>query len=193
MKMIGLARLGRDCELRTTQSGEPVATLSLAFNYGRKGEDGKRPSEWIRASLWGQRANSLAEYLVKGAQIEVVLSDPHIETFTKQDGTVSSSLTARIDDIEFAGSPQQQGQQQAPRQQAPQQGYSQQPRQQAPQGQAPRQAAPQQRQAAPQRQQPQGGGGSGFDDMDDDIPFVSASMHHDMIDPIARRMRKYVY
>ena len=43
MKAFGLARLGRDAEIRTTSQGESVATLALAFSYGRKGSDGKRP------------------------------------------------------------------------------------------------------------------------------------------------------
>ena len=42
MKAFGLARLGRDAEIRTTSQGESVATLALAFSYGRKGSDGNR-------------------------------------------------------------------------------------------------------------------------------------------------------
>lgn len=165
MKMIGLARLGRDAELRTTQQGESVATLALAFSYGRKGEDGKRPSEWVKASLWGQRAQALHQYLIKGAQVSVTLDDPHIETYSKADGSPGYSLVCRVNDIEFAGGTRQDSEQQAPRQAAPQQ-------RQAPQQYAApqqRQPAPQQRQAAPSRQS--ASTGSGFDDMDDDIPF----------------------
>ncbi|MGA0608872.1 hypothetical protein [Caldimonas sp. KR1-144] len=36
-----------------------------------------------------------------------------------------------------------------------------------------------------------GGGGSSFDDMDDDIPFVTASPAFDMAAPSARRMSRY--
>ena len=36
------------------------------------------------------------------------------------------------------------------------------------------------------------GGGTGFDDMDDDIPFISNSCEHDMQSRLARRMRKYL-
>lgn len=173
MKMVGLARLGRNAELRYLQDGKAVATLSLAFNYGRKGEDGRRPSEWIKASLWGQRAESLIDFLVQGTSVSVVLGDPHIQTYQKQDGSTGYSLEAMVDDIELAGSRpqggqqggQQSGQQQAPRQAGGQQGQA--PRQA--QGNVPRQAAPQQRQQqAPRQHQP---AGSGFDDMDDDIPF----------------------
>ena len=51
MKAFGLARLGRDAEIRTTSNGEQVATLALAFSYGRKGSDGKRPTQWVDGAL----------------------------------------------------------------------------------------------------------------------------------------------
>ena len=43
--LIGLFILGRDAEVRRTSGGDPVATLSLAYNYGRKGADNKRPTQ----------------------------------------------------------------------------------------------------------------------------------------------------
>ena len=46
MQLIGLARLGRDAEIRFTNDGEPVASLSLAFEHGRRGTDGKRTTQW---------------------------------------------------------------------------------------------------------------------------------------------------
>lgn len=46
--------------------------------------------------------------------------------------------------------------------------------------------------AAP-RQAPAPRPSSGFDDMDDDIPFVSASMVYDMTTSKARKMRRYDY
>ena len=137
-KMHGLARVGRDAEVRFTPGGAAVANVSLAFTYGKKGDDGKRPTQWVDASLWGQRVESLAPYLTKGKQIVAYLEDVHIQTYTKGDGTQASKMAARIADLEFvAGGEQAESQ----------------PRQQ------------QKPQAAPQSQ------GSGFDDMDDDIPF----------------------
>ena len=103
MIMTGLARLGRDAEVRFTQGNESVATLALAFNYGRKGSDGNMPSQWIDAALWGKRAESLAPHLKKGGLVSVVLSDAHIETY-QSNGTDRSKLVARVLDIEFAGS-----------------------------------------------------------------------------------------
>ena len=113
MKAFGLARLGRDAEIRTTSQGESVATLALAFSYGRKGSDGNRPTQWVDAALWGKRAEALAPYLVKGGLVSVSLEDVHIETFDGKNGT-GHKLAARVVDVELA-SPKQAGAAPAPR------------------------------------------------------------------------------
>lgn len=103
--LYGIARIGRDTTIRHTQQGEAVASLSLAFSYGRKGEDGKQPVQWLDGALWGKRAEALAQHLVKGTSVMVTLNDVHIESFTKQDGTVASKMVGRVAEIEFAGAP----------------------------------------------------------------------------------------
>lgn len=100
----GLARIGRDVELRRTTGGEPVANLSLAFNYGRKGEDGKRPTQWVEGVLWGKLAEAVAPYLTKGAAVSVTLEDAHIEELKRSDMTTGTKLIGRVVSIELAGS-----------------------------------------------------------------------------------------
>ncbi|MFN7302321.1 MAG: single-stranded DNA-binding protein [Bacteroidota bacterium] len=136
MKANGLARIGKDAEVRYTPGGAAVANVSLAFTYGKKGDDGKRPTQWVDASLWGQRVESLAPYLTKGKQIVAYLEDVHIQTYIKGDGAQASKMAARIADLEFVAGGEQAESQPKPKPQA-----------------------------APQSQ------GSGFDDMEDDIPF----------------------
>ena len=115
MKANGLARIGRDAEIRYTPGGAAVANVSLAFTYGKKGDDGKRPTQWVDASLWGQRAESLAPYIKKGGQIVAYLEDVSIQTFTKGDGTSATKMVARLVDLEFVA-----GGEQASRQPKPQ-------------------------------------------------------------------------
>lgn len=105
MQLVGVARLGRDAEVRFTPAGKAVANLSLAFNYGQK-QDGQQPTQWIDAALWGDRAEKLAQYLTKGTQLYVILNDPHIETFSKRDGSDGSKLAAMVSHLEFVGSRQ---------------------------------------------------------------------------------------
>lgn len=149
--LTGLFRLGRDAELRFTPNGDPVANLALAYNHGVKGQDGNRPTQWVDAALYGKRAESLIDYLVKGAAISAILQDPHIRTYQKNDGTQGFTLSARILDLEFAGGGQrQEGQQRSEPAQRPAPQQTQAPRQQQPRQQAP---------------------AGNLADMDDDIPF----------------------
>lgn len=141
--LFGLARLGRAAELRTTPQGEHVCNLSLAFSYGRKGQDGKRPTQWVDGTLWGKRAEALAPYLVNGGVVSITLEEIHIESFRKSDGSEGVKLAGRVTDIELAGSPTA-----APAPAA------------ASRAPAPRPPAP-----APAP------AGSGFDDFDDDVPY----------------------
>ena len=101
MKAQGLARIGKDAEVRYTPGSTAVANVSLAFTYGKKGEDGKRPTQWVDASIWGQRAEPMAPYLLKGKQIVAYLEDVHLQTYTKGDGTQNTKMVARLADLEF--------------------------------------------------------------------------------------------
>lgn len=105
-QLFGLARLGRDAELRYATGGEPVCNLSLAFSYGRKGDDGKRPTQWIDATLWGKLAESIAPYLLKGGQVAVTLDDVHIETFKRSDGSPGHKMAGRVSQIELGSRPE---------------------------------------------------------------------------------------
>ena len=107
MKAQGLARIGKDAEVRFTPGGTAVANVSLAFTYGKKGEDGKRPTQWVDASIWGQRAEPMAPYLLKGKQIVAYLEDVHLQTYTKGDGTQNTKIVARLADLEFVSGGEQ--------------------------------------------------------------------------------------
>jgi single-strand DNA-binding protein len=108
MKAQGLARIGREVEVRYTTGGEAVANISLAFTFGKKGADGNRPTQWVDASLWGKRAETLAPYLKKGSQIVAYLDDVSVQTFTKGDGTQATKMVGRIVDLELISSGEQQ-------------------------------------------------------------------------------------
>ncbi len=136
-QLFGLARLGRDCELRSTQDGTAVASLSLAMDY-RAGRE--KAVQWTEGALWGKPAEALAQYLVKGKLVCVTLDDVHIEEYPKRDGGTGTKLVGRVSKLELAGG-RDDGERTAP---------------------------PVQRQAP---KPPPKSSASGFDDMDDDIPF----------------------
>lgn len=151
-QLTDIGRIGRDAELRYTtgQNPTPVVAITLACDYGKK-VDGKKPTQWVEAVIFGKQAEALAPYLLKGQMMHFTLDDAHIEEFNRADGTPGNKLTGKVVVIKFAGpSPQAQQQPQQTQQSRPQQ-------QQAPRPQQNQQAAPP-------------------DNFDDDIPF--APLHH---------------
>lgn len=113
-----------------------MANVSLAFTYGKKGDNGNRLTQWIDASIWGQRAESITPHLQKGKQIVAYLEDVHLQTYTKGDGTSVAKMVARLTDLEFVSNASDSGQRAEPTSQA-----------------------------APAKQ------ASGFDGLDEEIPF----------------------
>lgn len=95
-----LCRIGNDPTIRFIPSGDAVLSLSLAYNYGRKGDDGKKPTQWIEASLWGKQAEAVTDYLHKGDQISVAIDDLHIETYEGKNGP-GHKLAGRIVSFDF--------------------------------------------------------------------------------------------
>ena len=72
-KVILVGNLGRDPELRSTTSGQQVASFSLATNRRWKDRDGNRQdqTEWHNIVCWGRQAEVAAQYLTKGKQIYI--------------------------------------------------------------------------------------------------------------------------
>jgi single-strand DNA-binding protein len=101
MILTGVTRIGNDPAVRYTPNNDPVLELSLAYNHGKKQDDGKRPTQWVSATLWGPRAERVAPHLTKGTQVFVSCSDVFVKVYKKKDGTDGYSLSCRIDNLEF--------------------------------------------------------------------------------------------
>ncbi len=72
-KVMLIGRLGRDPELRYTQSGTPVATLNLATDESYTDRDGNKVerTEWHRVSVFQRQAENCASFLSKGSLVYV--------------------------------------------------------------------------------------------------------------------------
>jgi single-strand DNA-binding protein len=103
MILTGIVRLGRDAEVKVSASGTSVANFSGAFQYGKKDENGERPTQWVSFELWGERAEKLAPLLLKGQQIWVTAGSPRVREFAKKDGTVGAALQATVNDLQLIG------------------------------------------------------------------------------------------
>jgi single-strand DNA-binding protein len=72
-KVFLIGNLGRDPEVRSTPSGQPVANFTLATSRRWKDKNGQRQeqTEWHTIVVWGKQAEIAGQYLTKGKQIFV--------------------------------------------------------------------------------------------------------------------------
>lgn len=98
MNVITIAgNLGKDAELRHTQTGDAVASFSVADSMGRD-----KPTTWWKCSLWGKRAEVLSQYLTKGSRVTVTGSATE-RKWTDKDGQERVTLEIRVNDIALQG------------------------------------------------------------------------------------------
>ena len=172
-KVILVGNLGRDPETRTFPSGDQVCNATLATTDKWKDKQSgemREATEWHRLVFNGRLAEIAAQYLRKGSQIYV---EGQIRTrkYTDKDGAEKYATDIRVDQMQMLGSRQGQG--------GPSSGggdddggYSQGGGGGGGGGYSrPPAAAPRAPAAAPAARQAPAKSSSGFDDMDDDIPF----------------------
>ena len=189
-KVIIVGNLGKDPELRTFPNGDQVANVTIAttdrWRDKNTGEN-REITEWHRVMFTGRLAEIAGQYLRKGSQVYVEGSLRTRKWTDQASGQERYATEIRADTMQMLGSRQGQGGGQGGGyddgggygdsgygDQGGNQGGYQQRRAPAPAPQmAPRQAAPApvQRPAPAPMPAPAPRAASGFDDMDDDIPF----------------------
>ena len=143
-KVIVVGNLGRDPEIRTFPSGDQVANVTIATTDKWKDKQSgemKEATEWHRVVFNGRLAEIAGQYLRKGSQVYVEGS-LRTRKWTDQSGVEKYSTEIRADQMQMLG------------------GKS---------GGSDATVPTPQRQAPPPKPAPPAG--SGFDDMDDSIPF----------------------
>lgn len=170
-KVILVGNLGRDPETRTFPSGDQVCNATLATTDKWKDKQSgemREATEWHRLVFNGRLAEIAAQYLRKGSQIYV---EGQIRTrkYNDKDGVEKYATDIRVDQMQMLGSRQGQG---GPSGGEDDGGYSQGGGGGGGGGYSrPPAAAPRAPAAAPAARQAPAKSSSGFDDMDDDIPF----------------------
>ena len=164
-KVIIVGNLGRDPETRYMPSGDAVTNITVAttdrYKDKQSGET-KEATEWHRISFFGKLAEIADQYLKKGSQVYVEGS-LRTRKYTDKDGVEKYATEIRADTMQMLGSRQGMG-----GGGGEDGGYS---RESSGGGGYARPAAPAQRPAAPAARPAAAPAPSGFDDMDDDIPF----------------------
>ncbi|GAB2727334.1 MULTISPECIES: single-stranded DNA-binding protein [Comamonas] len=190
-KVIIVGNLGRDPEIRTFPSGDQVANVTIATTdrwRDKNSGENKEATEWHRVVFNGRLAEIVGQYLRKGSQVYVEGSLRTRKWTDQATGQERYATEIRADSMQMLGSRQGQGggggQGGGDDYGYGDSGYGDQGGGGAPAGNyqrrapapamapaaAPRQAPPPRPAPAPMPA-PAPRAASGFDDMDDDIPF----------------------
>ncbi len=168
-KVIIVGNLGRDPETRYMPSGDAVTNITVATTDRYKDKQSgemKEATEWHRISFFGKLAEIVGQYLKKGSQVYVEGS-LRTRKYTDKDGVEKFATEIRADTMQMLGSRQGMGGGGG----GEDGGYSRESSGGGGGGYS-RPAAPAQRPAAAPAARPAAAPApSGFDDMDDDIPF----------------------
>lgn len=148
-KVILIGNLGRDPETRYMSNGEAVTNITVATTDTWKDRSGEKQekTEWHRVTFYRKLAEIAGEYLKKGRQVYI---EGRLETrkWTDKSGNERYTTEVIASDMKMLGSRSGSG--------------SFEPNATAPSGSASN---------SPAEQPDSVKSGSGFDDMEDDIPF----------------------
>jgi single-strand DNA-binding protein len=159
-KVILVGNCGRDPEVRYLPSGGAVANVSIATTSRRKDRTSGEfveETQWHRVTFFERLAEIVGEYVKKGTPIYIEGRLTY-RKYTDKDGIEKNATDIVASEMQLLGGRQGMG--------APDdEGGGSAPRRSAPPAQRPAASAAAPRQQAPAK------ASSGFEDMDDDIPF----------------------
>jgi single-strand DNA-binding protein len=151
-KVILVGNLGRDPEMRYLPSGDAVASFSVATTETWKDKNGQRQeqTEWHRISMFGKQAEVAGQYLKKGSSVYI---EGRLQTrkWTDKEGHERQTTEVRADRMQMLGGRSGGNAFEVMDDEMPAQPLA-------------------RTQSAPTTGKP-AGGGSNFDDFEDDIPF----------------------
>lgn len=105
-KLMIIGNVTRDPEIRTTQSGIPVCTFTVAVN---RRQGAQQEADFMKVTAWRQLGELCSKYLAKGRKVAVVGSVA-AGAYMGRDGMAKASLEVTADEVEFL-SPKDAGQQ----------------------------------------------------------------------------------
>lgn len=152
-KVMLIGNLGKDPEIRYMPSGDAIANLTLATteNWKDKAGEKQEKTEWHRVSMFGRLAEIAGEYLKKGSSVYI---EGKLQTRKWQDKEGNDRYTTEIvaNEMKMLGSRASGGDTGMERT-------------------APNMASGSKAARPASAPASSATGGSGFDDMEDDIPF----------------------
>lgn len=109
-KCIFMGRLVADPEFRQTQSGIPVCRFRIAVNRPKK-QDGSQEADFIGCTAWRSTAEFISRYFSKGQMI-LVEGQLRNNDYTDNDGVKHYGMDVLVEQAQFTGSKNEDGQHQ---------------------------------------------------------------------------------
>jgi single-strand DNA-binding protein len=165
-KVILIGNCGRDPEIRYLPSGQAVANVSIATTSRRKDRtsgETVEDTQWHRVTFYDRLAEIAGEYVKKGRPVYIE-GRLKYGKYTDQSGVEKNTVDIIATEMQLLGGREGGG---APSGGGDEGGYDSAPRRPAAAPRPPAASAPRPAPAPAARPAPS----SGFDDMDDDIPF----------------------
>lgn len=103
-KVILVGNLGNDPEVRYSQSGSAITTISVATSESWKDKNGEQQerTEWHRVKFFGRLAEIAGEYLKKGRQVYIEGS-LRTEKYTDKSGVEKYSTDIIANEMQMLG------------------------------------------------------------------------------------------
>ena len=102
-KIVIMGRIVRDLELKRTNSGVSVVSLTLAVDRDFKSKDGEKTTDFIDVVAYRSTADFLSKYFGKG-RMAVVEGRLQIRDWTDKDGNKRRSAEVIADNVYFGDS-----------------------------------------------------------------------------------------
>ena len=103
IKLLVIGNLGKDC-VTNSVNGKNVINFNVAHTERFRDASGQQKDRttWVDCAYWTDRT-AIAPYLKKGTQVYVE-GTPEVKTFNRNDGTMGTSLTLRVLNVQLLGS-----------------------------------------------------------------------------------------
>ena len=103
-----IGRLGDNPKMQNTQSGDAMATFSIAVSEKYNDRNGNRTekTEWINVQAFGKLAEIVGRYLSKGSQV-FISGKLQSRKYTGQDGVERTAVSILARDMSMLGGGQQ--------------------------------------------------------------------------------------
>ena len=96
-----VGRLTRDPELRRTNTGNSVASFTIAVDDSRRGPNGEKITVFMPVTVWGKTADTVVKFTRKGSLVGVIGRLTQRKYVRKSDNVEITATEVSASQVEF--------------------------------------------------------------------------------------------